>query len=61
MTSRFSTDQGDRRPCHADEYRYCGRQEERGLGPSSAVVGPGDSGGDGELFTTEQLRLTAGE
>ncbi len=43
-------------PCLADECRYCGRQEERGLGPSSAAVGPGDSGGDGELFTTEQLR-----
>ncbi len=45
-----------RRPCLADECRYCGRQEERGLGPSSAAVEPGDSGGDGEPFTTEQLK-----
>ncbi len=45
-----------RRPCLADECRYCGRQEERGLGPSSAAVEPSDSGGDGEPFTTEQLK-----
>ncbi len=65
MTLRFSTDQGDNMPmltpspdahCLTDECRYCGRQEERGLGPSSAAVGPGDSGGDGEPFTTEQLK-----
>ncbi len=51
-----NSDALSRRPCLADECRYCGRQEERGLGPSSAAVGPGDSGGDGEPFTTEQLR-----
>ncbi len=45
-----------RRPCLADECRYCGRQDERGLGPSSGAVGQGDSGGDGEPFTTEQLK-----
>ncbi len=43
-------------PCLADECRYSGRQEERGLGPSSAAVEPGDSGGDGEPFTIEQLK-----
>ncbi len=51
-----NSDALSRRPCLADECRYCGRQDERGLGPSSAAVGPGDSGGDGEPFTTEQLR-----
>ncbi len=51
-----NSDALSRRPCLADECRYCGREEERGLGPSSAAVGPGDSGGDEEPFTTEQLR-----
>ncbi|KAG1963495.1 retrotransposable element [Pimephales promelas] len=32
------------------------RQEERCLEPSSAAVRPGDTRGDGEPFTTEQLR-----
>ncbi|KAG1957220.1 thy-1 membrane glycoprotein [Pimephales promelas] len=45
-----------RRPCFADECRYCSRQEERCLEPSSAAVRPGDTRGDGEPFTTEQLR-----
>ncbi|RXN05567.1 Retrovirus-related Pol poly from transposon [Labeo rohita] len=45
-----------RRPCLTDECRYCSRQEERGLGPSSASAGPGDSEGDVEPFTTEQLK-----
>ncbi|RXN24698.1 Retrovirus-related Pol poly from transposon [Labeo rohita] len=45
-----------RRPCLTDECRYCSRQEERGLGPSSAAAGPGDSEGDVEPFTTEQLK-----
>ncbi|XP_039602210.1 uncharacterized protein LOC120524423 [Polypterus senegalus] len=45
-----------RRPCLTDECRYCSRQEERGLGPSSASAGLGDTDGGGEPFTTDQLR-----
>ncbi|KAL1254314.1 hypothetical protein QQF64_016543 [Cirrhinus molitorella] len=45
-----------RRPCLSDECCYCSRQEERGLQPSSAAAELSDTGQDGELFTTEQLR-----